>query len=387
MRCFALIACVILAVACGSADIPVERRLSADNFSGDCQSVVHYATAPRLSVLAVDPADPRTLWHARKNGAWFVSHDSGRSWQPFQDDVATCHLALSGISPNSSLSGSACVQTLAWLPPKPAAGSPKPHASSERKPRATSQVFCTRDAGISWQRVMLPADAADFVRPPVLDPELPQRLYAVIGFDAGASAVSSGPRQSLRLGMTDDLGATWLFAAGSADLLSFAITPPPVQRWMARRSAGRFDDWRECLPNLTCPVRIAGDSSEYDPGFGDQGVNPFNAQQLFFYGEHGLHVSLDGGHSFTRTTATPPMARPPIFMNAAALPTLFSLRRTLHESFLLTSHDAGQHWQDAATPLPELTGDLLSDGAGRLYFAGERLWRSDDAGVNFLLIH
>lgn len=360
-----------------------------------------YEGSVPANVLAVDADDGVTLINVKRDDGIFISRDIGVTWHRLHARE-TCHVALQTVAAPMGLSRTICAQAATFSPknlidPESTEDAVResPTKSARGHRRNTRPVFCSTDGGRSWQTLPVPAGYLDFASPPIADGKA-HRLYATLIYDVPSPGVRRFRRELPELrqtvAFTDDFGQSWTMRPElAADRLSLVLTAEATpRRLLARYTVTGFDQLLECDAKLDCNTRfdpsILNDLSEQQD-LADLVVSPFNPNEMVFSGALSLHVSRDGGARFDRVAVAGGLSRKPIYLNGDTPSVLVSLYRAagprIDASYLLVSRDGGTTWTRADKPLPEASGDLVADAKGHLFFVGDHIHRSDDAGLHF----
>lgn len=262
----------------------------------------------RLVDIALDPADPSTVYAAAASGGVWKSTDAGRTFERAWPEAMTQAVGALAIGSDGVL----------W------AGTGETNPGGGSTTFAGTGLYRSDNGGRTWQKAGL-ADSHRIGRI-VVDPDDPDQLFVAVSGDLFRPGGTRG------LYRTDNAGRTWQKVLGgatdTAGAVDIALDPtntdrvyatfwdhqrtPEVRRYggpgsRAYRSTDGGDTWQQMTNGLPVP----------DDTTGRMGiaVAPSDPQRLYLIhinrlgGFAGFFASTDGGDTWTRTPDHPLLAQ------------------------------------------------------------------------------
>jgi photosystem II stability/assembly factor-like uncharacterized protein len=255
--------------------------------------VFTYPRAMLLTVLAVDPQRPETVYVVTDDGRIFKTRDGGDTWRslptpPIPDTTEITALVIDPQNPRNLYAGTFAYDNL-----------------------GRDGVFKSSDGGATWRApqrngpILGPTEVSELA----IDPRNPNNLHAT-----GTSDEATGTAYF----NSDDAGATWNaphdFGRSFGDVRALALDPSePATLYAGTAGAGvpTIMDGGELFYAGTAGAGVLKSTdgganwSDLKVSFKDQpvnglAVNPHARQTVYAGTDHGLFVSTDGGEHWHR---------------------------------------------------------------------------------------
>ncbi|MDE2149640.1 MAG: glycosyl hydrolase [Gammaproteobacteria bacterium] len=296
----------------------------------------------RVAAVAGIPGDPRVYYVGAAGGGVFKTTDGGLRWKPVFAHEATGSIGAIALAPENP--------NLVWV------GTGE--ANIRNDVIGGTGVYLSTDAGASWKRMGL--EKVGQIARIVVDPHDSNHvLVAALGHEWGAN-----PERGVY--ETTDGGKTWtktLFVDDRSGAIDLALQPGNGQVVFA----ATWQAWRE-------PWML------HDGGPGS-----------------GIWRSTDGGSTWKRLTEglpKGPIGRIGLAIAPSEPQKVYALvEAPIGQGALFVSDDLGDHWQKVSDNhalsvrgFYFSTLEVAPNDAGRVYFSGFQLLRSDDGGKTVRVI-
>ncbi|MGD2115047.1 MAG: hypothetical protein PVG07_08340, partial [Acidobacteriota bacterium] len=284
---------------------------------------------------------PVTLYAGSASGGLWRSADGGATWEPLFDDQPAASIGAVAVDPTAP--------DVLWV----GTGEPTPRNSAS----VGNGVYRSMDGGETWTRLGL--EGTERIARIVLDPRSPDTAYVC------ALGPTWGESPERGVFKTVDGGATWeriLSANDTTGCAELRMDPSNPNKlfaalWQHRRRPWHFESggpgsglhvthdggrtWTEITPEDGLP----------EPPLGRIGLavapsDPDRVYALVEAGENGLYASTDGGATFRKVSTDELIGNRPFYYSRITVDPADATRLYSSWSLVSVSEDGGSTWEE-----------------------------------------